>query len=324
MHRTPHLRDCLLLLLLTLGAAGCGPSARMDALRPAMVPLPGIRTLAVGEFVGPFGPQARTCFLEQIRASDRFQLTSPEYAQAIVRAEVSSSLRDQRCADSRTVTENKTRTITVRDADGNVVRSYTEEVPEERQVRVSYVRRSAELDMRMHVQSGGRVLAEEMGSESLERRYGGWGCRRSGDDCDDGGEPYEEMPSGNEALAELACTVGTELATRIVPEAYTLLVDLDEDGGELVRRGAELADGDSWAAAVALWQQALAANPRNAPALYNLGVEQERRGRLVALVQAREYYLQALSIDPKRLYGDALDRIGRRIFDAEELARRMQ
>ncbi|MGE4293249.1 MAG: hypothetical protein AB7E32_13695 [Desulfovibrio sp.] len=312
----------LLLLVLPL-FWGCGPSASMQALRPALVPLPGVHTLAVGEFSGPYGSRARDCFLERFRSSDRFQLALGEQAHAVVRAEVSSELRDERGEERKTVTENVTRVITERDAQDRVVRSYTEETPQRRIRREPYVLRSARVEARMRVEFGGRVLAEESGFDSLDRRYGGLDCPDADADCDESDGPLDRMPSGHAALAEMACAVGADLAARLLPEAYTVYVSLDEDGGEQVRRGAELADGDAWAAAVSLWQQALAENPANAPALYNLGVEQERRGVMENLQQAQALYGRAFGLDPKERYAEALERIAGRIRDAQELERRL-
>jgi tetratricopeptide (TPR) repeat protein len=328
MRLPARLLSSIVVLFALLLMQGCGPSARMDALRPAAVPLPGVRALVVADFVGPYGEDARRCFRERLAESQRFSVAFGTDGSlpgvAVVRAEVSSGLHDRRGEENQNFHDTISRVVTERDGQGNVIRTYTEEVPVRRVRRLVYVDRSARVEARLRVESGSRLLAEESDSESLERRYGGVDCDDKDSERYDDCLPLRQMPRECEVLSELACSVGAELARRILPEAYTVHVALDEDGGELVRQGAELADDDSWAAAVSLWRQALAANPGNAPALYNLGVEQERRGTADNLRQAQSYYSRAFGLDPKRLYAEGMERIAGRIRDAEELARRLE
>ncbi|MEF2146265.1 MAG: DUF6340 family protein [Desulfovibrionaceae bacterium] len=299
---------------------GCSPVVRVAAQKPAEVALPGIHSLSVGDFQGRMGMETRRCFVDTLRASERFRIEIS--ASAAVRVDISESLQDRRGADKRTYTSMRTRTVTVRDAGGNVLRSYTEEIPEERVESIPYVRRQARVDVRMLVESGGRVLALEETSQRLERRYGGVDCAHSGADCPEGAAPLSDMPSARSSLEILACQAGRELAEKLLPQAYEVRIPLDESGGDLVEQGVGMASDGAWAEALRLWQRALAENPNNASALYNLGVLYERSGSLDELHQAQNFYAQAASLEPKELFFQAGQRIVRRIQDVKELQRR--
>lgn len=296
----------------------------MHALRPAEVALPGIRKLAVPAFRGAPAYRARDCFLRTLNESDRFTLVPMDQAQAVVLVTVHGSAFNDRGVDLRTIKDTRTRTVTVRDGDDNVVRSYTEEVPVKRLKRYPYVDRRLDMQLDMRVSSGSRTLAEDHVQQRFACRYGGRACPRADSDCEEGHEPLQDMPPLDRAMDDLACEAARDLAHRLIPAAYEMTVALAEGSDPRVKRGAELADQDQWGAAMQLWKAVLAGNPSDAASLYNLGVALERRGRLLDLEQAKTYYTRAADLAPTDLFLTARQRIEQRLRDALELQRRMR
>jgi tetratricopeptide (TPR) repeat protein len=306
---------------LSLCCAACSPSTRVQAQRPAQVALSGVRRIAVPKFEGRFAEAARQCFLNTIYDSDRFAVVPGEQAQAVVLVSIQSNLCQSRGTDEVRQETTRQRTVTVRDADGQVVRSYTEDIPVERIIQHPYVQRHADTEAQLRVMQNSRTLARTDATLSQDRRYGGKDCLDR-ESCPEGQLPLTDLPSAHKTLSELACAAGSELASRLLPVSYEIRIPLDDDADAQVARGAELADDGQWSAAMALWQQSLDADPHNAPALYNMGVARERGGTLEDLRQAQTYYTRAAALEPRENYLEARQRIHKRIQEARELDRR--
>jgi hypothetical protein len=87
-----------------------------------------------------------------------------------------------------------------------------------------------------------------------------------------------------------------------------------------IREGTQKAQQGDWPAAIVHWNNALAKDPENAAAQYNLGVAHEA---LYDFVRSMEHYEAALAKSEEPLYRDALERV-RQSADHFRLARAQQ
>ncbi len=311
---------CLALLAVT---AGCAPTAQLHGTAPARVGLPGVQTLTVDHFPGPYGEQVRQCLLHELLSGDRYTvLEGSGPAQAVLRAEVVPWLEDRQSTGAATVTDRMERTVTITRDDGTEV-TRQETVRVERTVFVPQVQRSAEVTARLTVvdpRTGG-VLAATAETQCFEDSYGGPESLPEAKEYDADSTALEDMPSQRFILSELGCDVGRELGRALMPQAYVRSAELDVGQGDgPVEEGAWLADQGDWEAAARVWRSVLDRDPDNPAAAYNLGLYWEARGTVDDFLLARDFYRQAMAMEPKMLYRTALERIDQRLDEAGRLA----
>ena len=318
------------LVLLACLFGGCaGPTARLPGVAPARVGLPGVRILALDDFQGSYAEQVRQCMLQELLAQDRY-VVAEDYrtvsvqgpVQAVVRAEVRPWLEDSRTDGAATVTDHVERTVTITRDDDTVV-TKKETVDVQRTVFVPQIQRSAEVAARITVidPDSGRVMGSDSSTQRFDAVYGGPESVPDAREYDPDRPGIEDLPAQRFTLAQLGCDAGRELGRSLLPQAYVRKADLDIGPGEgPVEQGAWLADQGDWEAAAAVWRGVLQLNPYDAAALYDMGLYWEAKGTSEDFLRARDFYAQALSLEPKTLYSSALDRIEARLSEAGRLA----
>lgn len=123
----------------------------------------------------------------------------------------------------------------------------------------------------------------------------------------DAGEP--------EAMIRAARSLIQAFIRELQPYRVWDEVELDDDD-PLVKTGIELCERGQFEAAYAAFADAVARNPRSAPALYNLGVLAESRG---SYDEAEDVLRRAIEISPKRMYYSAVERVRLARRDADAL-----
>ncbi len=314
------------ILLLSLAVVGCGPSVTLSGMRPAQVGLPGVRTLHLETFRGQYGFNLRECFLETLAASDRYLILdaeiddAPETAWASIRGSARDDVDESRGIDVVYYDEISTRTVRTVDDEG-YERTSTEEVRESRTANVPYLLRTMKLTATTAVVASGSSLDRGHAERIRTDRFGGRETFEKASEYVNTALRIEDAPSSRTGFGTMACDMGRELAARLVPEAYTLRVVLDDEGGELVEQGVALAEDDAWSQAVNTWKRVLVVDPTNAAAIYNLGVSHERNGGLDGFRIALQFYRQAVALGGAELHVKGVKRASRRMAEAKKLAR---
>ena len=125
----------------------------------------------------------------------------------------------------------------------------------------------------------------------------------------------------DQILLTIAQKAGQKAAGQIVPSLKRTDVELANDwmgsGAGHVRSGNRLARAGRWEDAKVSWEKAVAANPGNPAALYNLGLGEEALGNYS---QARCHFQRALEIDDKPLYQTAANRSDEAVQEAARIA----
>ncbi len=340
------------LLLATL-FSGCAPKTKIQAVKPAEVNMPGVRTLAVLPFKGQYGHIVREDFyhklnevrhftlldLSQNQALDRIQWEQiddprnvPEFKQiqadAAVTAFVSTDLKDVQGKDKVQMKEGTGRYRKVKKQNIFTGEEYTAEEEIMRTVLkpVPYVVRTASLSASMkaidlHTR---KILATKKVSRTFKDKYGGkeaYGAYASFS----GAKDIKDLPTKEATLNNLARKVATNLVSKIAPTRYTMEVELAKGGstnfggGGLVDKGVEHAEKGDWAGAIEYWETGVQQAPHLAPALYNLGVAYEAKGTLEDYLRAKDYYLKACRFGDKEIYLEGKVRISSKIKDARKL-----
>ena len=146
----------------------------------------------------------------------------------------------------------------------------------------------------------GEIRASDSDSKSSSRKY----------------YPHKDnIPSGDQVLDALSDQVVSKFIPMITPYNVAVSKEFDEDNDQ-VDLGIEFAQQNLWDKAEQIWQAEVAKDPQNSAALYNLGIAAEVMGDLDT---AEQYYDQALSIEPKDLYMEALSNIRKRKIEHEKL-----
>ncbi|MBU1612661.1 MAG: tetratricopeptide repeat protein [Proteobacteria bacterium] len=315
------------LLILSVLVVGCGPRVAVTGMHPAEVGLPGVEILYVMPFSGEQGFDTRRCLLEELRASDRFRVLDseiderPQERWAGVRGQVESSTSDDRGTEMIYYDETTYRDVTYYDEQGNPHR-FREEVVTHKSEQVEYVNQWLELQSTLTVESDGGIVDTQTANRSNSTKYGGQEAHPESPFYDSSAPTLANLGNHTLQLNTFACDTGIQLARRMIPEAYVINVPLSEEGGEIVELGVALAEEGNWPMAVAKWEQALALDPANAGALYNLGVDHERRGGSEELQTALVLYRRAQALDEASIFADGVKRALERLVEAKTLESR--
>jgi len=351
---TPRL-PAVFLLLLALGLiTACAPKTKIQAVRPAEVSLPGVRTLAVLPFKGEYGEEVREDFyhklyevrhfnlldLSQNNALDRVQweqMDDPRYvpefkqiqADAAITAYTAPQVDDVRGTDQVQMQEGTGKYRKVKKENFFTGEEYieNEEIMHTVLKPVPYVVRTASLSASMKVidLNTRRILATKKIVETSKEKYGG---KKKNDSffSSKKHKGIDQLPTKEATLNLLARRAAAKLVAKIAPTRYTMEVQLAKGtsggffgGGEIVDKGVDYAKKGDWSGAMECWRMAVDQNPHSSPALYNLGVAYEARGTLQDYLLARDYYTKAARFGDDDLFVDGKVRINSKIRDAKKL-----
>ncbi|MDQ7032331.1 MAG: DUF6340 family protein [Desulfonauticus sp.] len=333
----------------------CAPKARLVAIRPAEVALPGVRTLAILPFKGKYGDLVREEFYSKLDEVKHFTLKDMRYNQALDKiqweqiddprfvpafAEIQADaaiagyvrvqIKDIKGYDHVKMQEGTGRYKKVKRK--NLFTGKTEWVDEEimRTVLrpVPYIIRTACLTAAIKVidLNTRKILATKQVSVNFKQKYGGKNEAQGGllGILGAGGHTLDELPTPEETISELAKEAATKLVAKIAPTRYIIEVVLDKSGPSQVKQGVKLAERGDWEDAIELWKSVLDKKPHCTAALYNLGVAYEAKGDLASLLQAKKYYTEALRYKDKDIYIEAKVRINKKIRDAQRLRQQIR
>ncbi|MFO7816795.1 MAG: tetratricopeptide repeat protein [Thermodesulfobacteriota bacterium] len=350
------LLHCLVLTVLFSGLSiltACAPKTKIQAVKPAEVSMPGVRTLAILPFKGNKAEAVRSDFYHKLNEVQHFSLLDlsqndaldkvqweqiddprnvPEFSQiqadAAVTAYVTTQIDDVRGTDQVQMQEGTGRYRKVKRKD---IFSGKEYIAEEEIMRtvlkpVPYMLRTASLSTSMKAidLNTRKILATKKVTKTFRQKYGGkqnnslFSSHKS--------KNISDLPTKDATLNLLAREVASKLVAKIAPTRYTMEVELAKGssggyfgGGELVDKGVEHAEKGDWSGAMEFWKMAVDKNPQSAPALYNLGVAHEASGTLQDYLLAQDYYKKACRFGDDDIYLDGKVRIGSKIRDARKL-----
>ncbi|SDN65623.1 hypothetical protein SAMN04488516_10443 [Desulfonauticus submarinus] len=344
-----------ILLLSLIGALffmfSCAPKAKLTAIKPAEVAMPGVKTLAILPFKGKYGDLVREEFYSKLDEVKHFTLQDLRYNEALDRIQweqmddprfvpafeeiqadaaiagyVVGQIRDIKGYDQVQMKEGTGRYRKVKRK--NIFTGKTEIVDEEIMKtvlkRVPYIVRTASLTASIKVidLKTRKILATKQVTESFKQKYGGKEEAQGGFlGIFGGGNSIEQVPTPEETMSLLAQKIASKLVAKIAPTKYTIEVELDKSGPSYVKKGVKLAEKGDWEGAMEMWSVVLEENPHCAPALYNLGVAYEARGDLKSLLKAKDLFVKASRYGDKDIYIEAKVRIKRKIRDAQKLRR---
>ena len=125
----------------------------------------------------------------------------------------------------------------------------------------------------------------------------------------------DKLPSGDQMLDAMAESVVSRFIPLIAPYQVAVSKEFDEDNDQ-VDLGIEYAQKNLWDKAEQIWQAEADKDPQNSAAIFNLGIAAEVMGDLE---RAEQLYDQALSVEPKDLYMEALSNIRQRKIEQQKL-----
>ena len=320
-----------LLLLAIVTWPGCMPARIPSGIKPAVISLEGIHTLAVLKLDGPFGKTVQSHIRNRLKEVQHFRPIdtaqvhalavvthggedSPQFyfalkklgADGVISGRVNDSVRDIHGTDQMQVTEGtghykKEKNVYGEWVDVEIKRTVVRPVP--------YIVRQASLDAEYKVfdVNTRQIITTGMVRETYSEKFGGE------KECGPFGHKLSDLPTPDGTVDELAASIATKLVTEITRMKLARIIKLDEGGNGMVKDGVELAKTGSWEKAVEIWEQVIHDEPGNVAAYYNLGMAHESVGDVKSLEMARELYKKAISHGDKKLYRDAIARIQRAI-----------
>ncbi len=272
---------------------GCANQASFTALRPAEMNVEGVNSLIVVDFRG-LQPHA-----EMAQAATVAQLYQAQFFRVVDRAEWERVLPPSPYAQAAGAQVDRAVDAGRRmGVDAVLVADVKPEVNWGADLgnsafRLGDPRSTVTIDAQLVDVRTGRVRSNYRVARTIERKI------------DHEGKYTEEN-----ILAGLAERCGSLVAGKLVPHEQTIDVKLSRiysgNGANEIRKGIGAAQEGRWDKARELWQAAVAKDPKNDAALYNLGVAHEALGQFD---RARQCYAQAAGINEKSKYAEAIGRV---------------
>jgi len=301
----------------------------VDVLKPAAISLPGVHKIAIADFRGPelSGGQIASQVQSGLMQFDFFEIiereklvrildeqklgqsgivnesTAKQVGQMLgVDALIFGEVTSYRVEPDETGTEKVSRQVgtgkyeTVNEK--NIFTGKTKKVRKEI-MRTTLVdqpykirRGTVAVSFRVVDVETGKLLAVKSDSKSYA----------SGKVVDGGSETLK--PEG-EILDELSSALTLRFVQMIAPHRVAERRVIEPGGGK-IQEGKKFAQSGLWTEAAEAWAEAVQLMPKNPSAFYNLGLAHEVQGNLD---EAEKLIKKAISIQPKKLYIDALSRI---------------
>lgn len=135
----------------------------------------------------------------------------------------------------------------------------------------------------------------------------------------EGREQISKLPADGHMMDILVGRAAGRLADSLVPHAVDYNIKLVKN--KMCKKGMKLAMRGDWEDALSEWLSAVAQDPANHAAQYDVGAALEVLGRYD---EARGHYVKAAELKKKRRYEEALNRIGTLISDGMRLKEQMK
>lgn len=324
--------------VLLFGLFSCSKKILIDVTRPAKYNVSDMKRIAVLDFNGDesVGKAVAAQFADKLWKTEYFSITERTELQKVleeqalnmsgvindstavefgkilgVEALILGNINAFSCEDIRGTEKVKERVWTgeyERDKNGKIKYEKTlfgkqkKKVYKEEFVDRQYIQREAtvSISFRMVSVETGEIRASDSDSKSFSHKYV---------------NDFKRIPPKNAILSKLTDDVLGGFIPLIAPHQVKIARSF-ESGNEQVGLGIEFAENGLWDKAEQIWLKETGKNKDNSAAWYNLGLAYEVQGKLDLAEQA---YDQALSIEPKELYMQALSTIRKRIQEQEKL-----
>lgn len=324
----------LIVFLAVIFCSGCAARPGVPDIRPR-VDWEGIRNVALLRFDGPYGESARRQVHNRLTKVQHFNsidttqypaLAEASYdeigdatfidmlknlqADIVLGGHVTADLNETHGTDRVEMKEGtgyykKEKNVHGEWVDVEIKRTVIRSLP--------YVIRQASLttDFKVLDLKSNRIIATGKLTENYDGKIGGDKSYPSAD------HKPGEIPSPNATMDELAARIAARLVAKLSRMKTAALIEFDNSGNRMVRRGVARAKDGAWEDAMQLWQEVIRKEPNNATALYNLGVAHESLGDLENLRTAIDLYEKAATYGDKSLYADGIARVNRIIKQSD-------
>ena len=280
--------------LITAVQVGCATTATMTAMKPAEVPLGTVRSVAVLPFSGPpdVARTARQAIVSQLGADKLCTIVDPQEFESFAPSplQIGSGPIDNQIAMETARRMNLDAIIV-----GRLSRRNHSRFGSGSTVLIGDPVVTVAVEFQMIDVRSGRVLA----SHRVETSH-------TGELSKEPGRPDSEP----QVIERLIATSAREAVALIVPHDTTVQVPLAGQtfgkGLFAVRAGNRLAREGDWETAARRWQEALAADPENGAAMYNLGLAREAAHDFD---EAARMYAAATALDESERCQKALQRV---------------
>ncbi len=319
----------LIVFLAVIFCSGCAPGLRIPGITPAEVEWEGIRDLALLRFDGPYGktvqhhihnrltevrhfnpldtaghPALDEISYDMVEGAKFLHITEELQTDLVIGGRATGAVNDTHGTDQVQVKEGtgyykKEKDIHGQWVDVEIKRTVIRSLP--------YVIRQASLttEYRAFEMNTGRIIAAGTLTENYNDKIGGDNWQAFPE------HELGEIPSPNATMDELAARIAARLVAKLSRMKTAALIEFDNSGNRMVRRGVARAKDGAWEDAMQLWQEVIRKEPNNATALYNLGVAHESLGDLENLMAAIDLYERAATYGDKSLYADGIARVNR-------------
>ena len=333
------MKNLIPVLLVLLFAFGCSKKVTINVQKPAQFNVSDIKRIAVFDFKGPenSGQIIAGKFTNKLWKTQYFSImerrelkkvleehalqmsgvvdaaTAVEFGKiigvdGIVIGDVTSYSVSEKRGRER-VKEKVWKGEYEKDKDGNYIYEKTKSGKKER-VKIyveEYVTRevlnrsvNVAVNFRLVSIETGEIRATDSNSRSTTQKY----------------YPHKgRIPSADGILDNLSEQVLDKFIPLITPHHVRVSKEFDEDNDQ-VDLGIEFAQKGLWDKAKDIWEAEVMKDPGNSAALYDLGIAYEVMGDFD---RAEQLYDQALSIEPKDIYMEALSNIRQRKIDQQKL-----
>jgi hypothetical protein len=283
-----------MLPLLILSPTGCATTATLTAVKPASVDPGGVRRIAVLEFSGPqeVGQIAQQAVVDRLAAHGFYVVTPARELENVATAPL-------KFENGQLNTPAAIEAARRMDLDAIVVgelsRRRHSRFGSSSTVLIGDPVVTVSVTYRMIDVRSSNILASNRAEQSRTAEYEA---------------PTDSPDSEQQITRDLVALCAEQAVTSIVPHDVPVPVALAGDwfgqGSAEVRAGNQLAGQGDWKAAALRWRQALAADPKNAAATYNLGLAREAARDFPA---ARDLYATAAARGESKRAQEALKRV---------------
>jgi len=324
------------IFLLSLFYSCGGPSRiSVQVQKPASVSMPGVKKIAVVDFIGQnrSGSQIATLTQSMLLKTEHFSILERDKLKRILEEQnmAMSGIVDDATAveagkllgvdalifgevttyevepDQKRIKKEKEkkktgkyRWVEKKDKKTGKIKKVKEEIIEEVWVEREYWVRQGTVAVNFRVVDvqSGQLLAAHSDSKSYDS---GTEKRSIWKKVDD---PKSLKPVG-EILSDLSKDICRTFVQTIAPHTVSESRDIETGEGD-IKVGKTYAEAGLWPEAQEAWERAVKVNPKDPIAMYNLGLAYEVQGMLV---RAEAAYKQAIQLKQKKRYMEALARV---------------
>jgi len=276
--------NAILLVIILIFSSGCVTPQKQTYLPPE---------IEVGQFEGPGGK-----ILAQTLSS-RKSPTPRQGRQIILSGQTIFRFQTEENTEKISLTEEGPLKLTT-EKDPLTGKEFKVEKPEITEIKTSFdytsILAQMDLEWTLSSASDNQKINSNHTSEVINKSFGGYLAQKNL-------APKTPL-SESEAIKILAMALADQIILEIGPAFNALSLSPASDA--ISKEARLLVEKNLWSEAALLWQKLLAQNPEYSPALYNMGLYQERSGRPD---EAWNYYRLAYLSKNSNLHREAITRL---------------